>query len=129
MKNRIITISREFGSGGRTIGRQAAEKLGIPCYDAELIQKLAEESGFAESYIKEAGEYTPHGFLSLAFSNRVQGPTNEDIGGQIGNRHLDDRQIGILIGAAQLGLIDSVVYKTHRQGGGVLHHMGVGDHV
>lgn len=79
MKNRIITISREFGSGGRTIGRQAAEKLGIPCYDAELIQKLAEENGFAESYIKEAGEYTPHGFLSLAFSNRVQGPTNEDI--------------------------------------------------
>ena len=79
MKNSIITISREFGSGGRTIGRQAAEKLGIPCYDAELIQKLAEESGFAESYIKEAGEYTPHGFLSLAFSNRVQGPTNEDI--------------------------------------------------
>lgn len=32
MKNRVITISREFGSGGRTIGREAAEKLGIPCY-------------------------------------------------------------------------------------------------
>ena len=79
MKNRIITISREFGSGGRTIGRQAAEKLGIPCYDAELIQKLAEESGFSESYVKEAGEYTPHSFLSFAFSNRAQGPTNEDI--------------------------------------------------
>lgn len=79
MKNRIITISREFGSGGRTIGRQAAEKLGIPCYDAELIQKLAEESGFSESYVKEAGEYTPHSFLSFACSNRAQGPTNEDI--------------------------------------------------
>lgn len=79
MKNRIITISREFGSGGHTIGKQAAEKLGIPCYDAELIQKLAEESGFSESYIKEAGEYTPHSFLSLAFSNRAQGPTNEDV--------------------------------------------------
>lgn len=79
MKNRIITISREFGSGGRTIGRQAAEKLGIPCYDAELIQKLAEESGFSESYVKEAGEYTPHNFLSFAFSNRAQGPTNEDV--------------------------------------------------
>ena len=79
MKNRIITISREFGSGGRTIGKKAAEQLGIPCYDAELIQKLAEESGFAESYIKEAGEYTPHSFLSFAFSNRSQGPTNEDI--------------------------------------------------
>ncbi len=79
MKNRIITISREFGSGGRTIGRQAAEKLGIPCYDAELIQKLAEESGFSESYVKEAGEYTPHSFLSFALSNRTQGPTNEDV--------------------------------------------------
>ena len=79
MKNRIITISREFGSGGRTIGRQAAEKLGIPCYDAELIQKLAEESGFYKSYVKEAGEYTPHSFLSFAFSNRAQGPTNEDV--------------------------------------------------
>ena len=79
MKNRVITISREFGSGGRTIGKMVAERLGIPCYDAELIQKLAEESGFAESYIKEAGEYTPHGFLSFAFSNRAQGPTNEDI--------------------------------------------------
>ena len=37
MKQGIITISREFGSGGRTIGKLVAEKLGIPCYDAELI--------------------------------------------------------------------------------------------
>ena len=51
MKNRVITISREFGSGGRTIGRRTAEKLGIPCYDAELIQKIAEESGFTADYI------------------------------------------------------------------------------
>lgn len=79
MKNRVITISREFGSGGRTIGKKAAEQLGIPCYDAELIQKLAQESGFAESYIQEAGEYTPNGFLSFAFSNRSFGPTNEDV--------------------------------------------------
>lgn len=49
MKNRIVTISREFGSGGRTIGKKVAEKLGIPCYDSELIQKIAEESGFAEN--------------------------------------------------------------------------------
>lgn len=57
--NRIITISREFGSGGRTIGRQVAEKLGIPCYDAELIEKIAEESGFSKEYIAEQGEYVP----------------------------------------------------------------------
>ena len=43
--SKIVTISREFGSGGRTIGRMAAEKLGVPCYDQELIDKIAEESG------------------------------------------------------------------------------------
>ena len=39
--NRIITISREFGNGGRSIGKKVARKLGIPCYDSELIQKLS----------------------------------------------------------------------------------------
>ena len=79
MKNRVITISREFGSGGRTIGKKVAEKLGIPCYDAEIIQEMTKETGFAPDYVKEAGEYAPGGFLSNAFSNRMFGPTNEDI--------------------------------------------------
>ena len=79
MKNRVITISREFGSGGRTIGKMTAEKLGIPCYDSEIIQEMAEKTGFSPDYVKEAGEYTPGGFLSAAFSNRTFGPTNEDI--------------------------------------------------
>lgn len=74
----IITISREFGSGGRTIGKKVAEKLEIPCYDSELIHKIAVESGFAEKYIEDAGKYAPGGFLSPAFSNRAFGPTNED---------------------------------------------------
>ena len=78
MKNRVITISREFGSGGRTIGKMTAEKLGIKCYDSELIQKIASESGFDEKYIKDAGEYAPGGFLSSALLNRAFGPTNED---------------------------------------------------
>ena len=39
MKNRVITISREFGSGGRTIGKKGAEKLGIPCYDLRSFRK------------------------------------------------------------------------------------------
>ena len=59
MKNRIITISREFGSGGRTIGREVASKLSIPCYDEELIERIAEKSGFAQAYVKERGEYAP----------------------------------------------------------------------
>ena len=79
MKHRVITISREFGSGGRTIGKKVAEQLGIPCYDAELIHKLSEESGFTEHYIQEVGETTPGGFLTSAFSPRSFGPTNEDI--------------------------------------------------
>ncbi|MGN0299439.1 MAG: AAA family ATPase [Lachnospiraceae bacterium] len=78
MKNRIITISREFGSGGRTIGKKVAEKLGIPCYDAELIQKIAEESEFALNYIKEESEDAASGWLSAVLSNRSMGPTNQD---------------------------------------------------
>lgn len=78
MKNRVITISREFGSGGRTIGKRVAAELGIPCYDNELLQKIAEESGFQENYIKEAGEYAPGGFLATAFSHRTAGSNNAD---------------------------------------------------
>ena len=80
MKNRIITISREFGSGGRTVGKQAAQKLSIPCYDQELIEKIAEESGFAPAYIKEQGEYVVRaGWLSNALAGRFSnGLTTQD---------------------------------------------------
>lgn len=57
--NRIITISRQFGSGGRTIGKEVAARLGIPCYDTELILKFAEKSGLSEEYIKSYGEHVP----------------------------------------------------------------------
>ena len=59
MTKKIITISRAFGSGGRTIGKAVAERLGIPCYDKELVDKVAEESGFHADFIEEAGEYAP----------------------------------------------------------------------
>ena len=94
MKNRVVTISREFGSGGRTIGRRLAEELGIPCYDAELIQKLAQESGFSESYIRDAGEYAPGGYLSL-LSNRAFALTNEDV--------LWELQYQVITGLAEKG--------------------------
>jgi cytidylate kinase len=69
--NRVITISREFGSGGRTIGKQVAERLGIPCYDQELIEKIAEKSGLAKEFIAERGEYTMRGgWLANAFADR-----------------------------------------------------------
>ena len=59
MDNRIITISREFGSGGRTIGKMTAEKLGIPYYDKELVKKVAVETGFDESYIESRARMPP----------------------------------------------------------------------
>lgn len=83
MKQGIITISREFGSGGRTIGKAVARKLGIPCYDAELITEMAKQSGFAEDYVRETGEYAPGGLLNSMFTSRAGGPTNEDILWQI----------------------------------------------
>ena len=46
---KIITISREFGSGGRTIGKMVADKLGYAFYDKELIEKVAEQTGFASA--------------------------------------------------------------------------------
>ena len=67
---KIITISREFGSGGRTIGHKVAEKLGIPFYDKELVDHIAMESGFAPQYVEEHGEHSPgKSFFSYAFAH------------------------------------------------------------
>lgn len=82
MSNRIITISRQFGSGGRTIGKNTAERLGIPCYDHELITKLAEESGYAEDFIAISAEYSNYnGWLaySLAHSNNMDRTPQDEL--------------------------------------------------
>ena len=78
MENRIITISREVGSGGREIGRKLAEKLGIHCYDAELIQRIVEKSGYSADYVKEKGEDAAGGRLSMFLVDRSMGPTHQD---------------------------------------------------
>lgn len=71
MANKIITISREFGSGGRTIGKNLAKRLGISCYDSELIEKIAEKSGFAKEFIAEKSEYTSgNSWLTRGLSGR-----------------------------------------------------------
>jgi cytidylate kinase len=61
MKNRIVAISRQFGSGGHTIGQKLAKKLDIPFYDQDIIEKIAVETGYAEEYISEKGEYLTNG--------------------------------------------------------------------
>lgn len=53
MGSKVITISRQFGSGGRLIGKMAADRLGIAFYDKEIIELSAEKSGFASDFIKE----------------------------------------------------------------------------
>jgi len=59
MKKRVITISREFGSGGRSIGKALAERLGLAYYDKELVKQVAIESGFDPGYVEEHGEHAP----------------------------------------------------------------------
>ena len=69
MTKRIITISRQFGSGGRTIAKSVAEKLGYKYYDKEIIEKVSEMTGFDPKYIEENGEYAPgKSIFSLAGS-------------------------------------------------------------
>lgn len=54
----IITVSREFGSGGHSIGQKVAEELGIPFYDSEIVDQVAKRSGYTKAVINEQGEYT-----------------------------------------------------------------------
>ncbi len=72
MEKKIITISREFGSGGRTIGRKVAETLGLPFYDKELVDQIALESGFAPQFVEEHGEHAPNKSL-FAYAFAPQG--------------------------------------------------------
>ncbi|MDD7408483.1 MAG: cytidylate kinase-like family protein [Anaerovoracaceae bacterium] len=80
MSIRIITISREFGSGGRSIAELVAKELGFAFYDKALIAKAAERTGFAESFIKEHGEQRgPNNLFSLPFaSSTYNGMSTED---------------------------------------------------
>ena len=81
MKKRIITISREFGSGGRFIGEEVAKKLGIAYYDKNIINEIAEKSGLSPEYIQENAELSPKkGLFAYAFSGRdITGKSVEDM--------------------------------------------------
>ena len=59
MGYRIITISREYGSGGRVIGSRIAKRLGIDFYDKKIIQEVVATTGLSEEFIAKVGEYAP----------------------------------------------------------------------
>ena len=81
MAKRIITISREFGSGGRFIGEKVAKKLGITYYDKNIISEIAEKSGLSPEYIQESAELSPKkGLFAYAFAGRdITGKSVEDM--------------------------------------------------
>ena len=68
--SRIITISREFGSGGRELGKRLAKALGIPCYDHEIIEMIAKENGFNEDYVANVGEKSIEAAYPLTIGHR-----------------------------------------------------------
>lgn len=81
MTKRIITISREFGSGGRYIGEEVANKLGIKYYDKDIIGQIARKSGFSTEYIQKNSELSPKkGVFAYAFAGRdITGKSVEDM--------------------------------------------------
>ncbi len=86
MGNLIITISREFGSGGRLVGEKLALSLGIPFYDKEIIHMAADKSGLSPDYIQRVEEQASSSLLfnlvtsayaSPTFSMQYETPTSE----------------------------------------------------
>ncbi len=66
----VITIGRELGSGGRTIGKAVAEKLGVPYYDRELIDEAAKQSGLSPDFIEKSEQAVTGSFLyNIAMGN------------------------------------------------------------
>ena len=103
MAKRIITISREFGSGGRFIGEKVAKKLGIAYYDKNIINEIAEKSGLSPEYIQENAELSPKkGLFAYAFAGRdITGKSVEDMVYEAQRKvilDLADRESCVIIG-------------------------------
>ena len=80
MSNYVISISREFGSGGRLIGKRLAAQLGIPCYDRTIIQKTSEKSGLSPDFIARAEERARSRFhLSAAPAGVGSSPISQGV--------------------------------------------------
>lgn len=77
---KIITVSRQFGSGGRSIAKMIADELGYDYYNSDLIKIVADETGFDPTYVADAGEYAPgKSILSYALSSATAHSTGKNI--------------------------------------------------
>ena len=79
MKHFVITISREYGSGGRLIGQALAKRLGIDFYDKEIINMLMEESGFTRETVEEWQEKKTSSFLYNLYMSTQERPLSDQI--------------------------------------------------
>lgn len=71
MKTTVITVSREFGSGGRSVAKELAQRLGWDYYDKELVKEVAVQTGFHPSFVEDRGEFASTGSaLSFALSGQ-----------------------------------------------------------
>ena len=78
--NKVITISREYGAGGHTIGKQVAQELGIELYDRDIVRETARASGYAAETVQEEEEEVSRGsaILNSILSNSVHFPNTQD---------------------------------------------------
>lgn len=80
MKKKIITIERQYGSGGSVIGKLAAEKLGINCYNRQILEMTADRCGISPEYLESAEENVPTSFLySLLLSANPSRSLEDDL--------------------------------------------------
>ena len=78
MKHVVITIGREYGSGGRLIAKQLSEELGITFYDKELITAVARKTGFSENFIRDSEHQRPTNSFLYDLYTAVQTPSVPD---------------------------------------------------
>lgn len=75
--HQIITIGREFGSGGRELGKRLAELLGIAYYDKEIIEEIARRTQLAESYVQQIVEQRPGVYYPITIGRTLHGHGND----------------------------------------------------
>lgn len=103
--HKIVTISREFGSGGRELGKRLAEELGIPCYDHQIIEMIAKENGFDERYVANVSEKSIEAAYPMTIGHRFAMPSME-----------------IMEQPIRVAAAPAPDHREFRQAGGLRHH-------
>ena len=97
--HRIITIGREFGSGGREIGKRLAEELGCAYYDKEIISAIADRSQLAEDYVNQVVENHIHTYYPITIASTLSATPEDSV--YAVNRSIFSAQAEILEELAQ----------------------------